>query len=407
MDNKRHAVLIIMAICMLGAHFLPLFPQDPPDSESETWNRVSGALEKFSIDPAKNFQLIEEIDQLSYWTMICDEIKHTRYLQRLFSEHFPVEDINEAQLDILFFMLKAYTSPTLYEAPKPVIARLVETAKSRPAWFAQKLLLREDWRTMTRLMIEADIESISGERQGLREILTGLKDQDAENKLLGFFRGLDSDKKNELAKFEEFLKDPAGKLADLSNVYDLWSLFGRYNELRIDETGILQEKDDSISILKEWIKKDIDIRKIKVLFYLITHFDGGYPGLVMEDVAEDVFLEHCPLFIAALDKEPNWRYIIFSLSYGLQTAPPLGNTDMEMKIRAQLEFLKKHIFTDARIAPATTVRRASSLLEKGRFERCAQVSVTGNRTLAVRQKISLPKKPLRVFVNPNHEWLTR
>lgn len=46
-------------------------------------------------------------------------------------------------------------------------------------------------------------------------------------------------------------------------------------------------------------------------------------------------------------------------------------------------------------------------LEKGRFERCAQVSITGNRTLQIRQELSLPKKPLRVLVNPNHEWLTR
>ncbi len=46
-------------------------------------------------------------------------------------------------------------------------------------------------------------------------------------------------------------------------------------------------------------------------------------------------------------------------------------------------------------------------LEKGRFERCAQVSVTGNKTLSIRQEIPLPKKPLRVLVDPNHEWLRR
>ncbi len=46
-------------------------------------------------------------------------------------------------------------------------------------------------------------------------------------------------------------------------------------------------------------------------------------------------------------------------------------------------------------------------LGKNRFMRCAQISITGNRTLKVQQEISLPKKPLRVLVNPNHEWLTR
>jgi hypothetical protein len=46
-------------------------------------------------------------------------------------------------------------------------------------------------------------------------------------------------------------------------------------------------------------------------------------------------------------------------------------------------------------------------IENGRFERCAQVSITGNRTLQIRQELSLPKRPLRVLINPNHEWLTR
>ena len=45
--------------------------------------------------------------------------------------------------------------------------------------------------------------------------------------------------------------------------------------------------------------------------------------------------------------------------------------------------------------------------DKGQLVRLAQVSVTGNRSLPVEQEISLPKKPLRVVVNPYLEWLTR
>ncbi|MEN6561271.1 MAG: M1 family aminopeptidase [Acidobacteriota bacterium] len=45
--------------------------------------------------------------------------------------------------------------------------------------------------------------------------------------------------------------------------------------------------------------------------------------------------------------------------------------------------------------------------EKNRLERCAQVSVTGNKTLSIRQEVSLSEKPLRVLVDPNHEWLRR
>ncbi|MEN6561272.1 MAG: hypothetical protein ABFD52_10900 [Acidobacteriota bacterium] len=201
-------------------------------------------------------------------------------------------------------------------------------------------------------MLQADIDSISGERKGLREILSGLKDQEAENKFLGFFRDLDGEKQNELVKFGEFLKDPAGKLDELRDVYNLCSTIGRYDDLRIDETRTLQEKDNSILILEKWIKKDIDKGKVRVLFCLVTHCDSAYHNEVMDGVVQDVFLEHYPLFIAALENESNWRSIVFSLGYGLlereryahKTASIPGNTRIEMRIRAQLEFLKKIVY---------------------------------------------------------------
>lgn len=370
MTKKYQALLIVMTICVLGAHPLPIFPQDSPNPESEAWDRVSGLLGRFQIDPVANFPLIKEIDQLSYWTMIYDEIKGVNFLIDLFSKHFPAADIDERRLNVVFFMLKAYTSPTSYEAPRPVISRIIEIAKSRPEWFARNLLLREDWKDITRLMLEADIESRSGERKGLREILIGLKDQDTENQLLGFFHDLDSEKQNELARFDEFLKDPAGNLGKLGNIYNVCSTMGRHDDLRIDKNRILQPEDNSIIILEKWIKKDMDTGKIRVLFYLMTHCDSAYHEEFMGDVVQDVFLEHYPLFIAALESEPNWRSIIFSLSYGLlpserythKTAPIPGNTGMEMKIRAQLEFLKENIFIDVKIESPTTEMKASSVL---------------------------------------------
>ena len=44
--------------------------------------------------------------------------------------------------------------------------------------------------------------------------------------------------------------------------------------------------------------------------------------------------------------------------------------------------------------------------DKGKFVRFAQVSITGNTTVPVEGEIKLPRKPLRVVVNPNFEWLT-
>jgi hypothetical protein len=352
MTKKYQAVLIVMTIFVLGAHSLPIIPQDSPNPESEVWNRVSGILGRFLIDPMANFHLLRDIDQLSYWTMIYDEIKGTRYLADLFSKHFTAAGIDEGRLDMIFFMLKAYTSPTSYGAPKPVISKIVEIASSRPEWFARNLLLRQDWRDITRLMLEADISVISGERTGLREILTGLKDQDTQSQFLGFFHDLDSEKQNELARFGEFLKDPARKLDDLRTIYDLGLAIGKYDGLHIDETGTLQTKDNSILILEKWIENDADTRKVRVLYYMMTHCDDGYPSLLMEEVAQDVFLEHYPLFIAALENEPNWRSVVFSLSYGLlqserythMTAYIPGHSGIEMRIRAQLGFLKRNVY---------------------------------------------------------------
>ncbi len=45
-------------------------------------------------------------------------------------------------------------------------------------------------------------------------------------------------------------------------------------------------------------------------------------------------------------------------------------------------------------------------IEKGRLVRCATVTLVGNDTLAVENEVSLPKKPLRMLVDPYHEWLT-
>jgi len=45
--------------------------------------------------------------------------------------------------------------------------------------------------------------------------------------------------------------------------------------------------------------------------------------------------------------------------------------------------------------------------DKGQRTRLAQLNITGNRSLPIEQEIRLPKKPVRVLINPSFEWLTR
>lgn len=351
MIKKKFFSQLTIAICFLSISFFRMLAQESRNSEEEAWTMISSDLECFLIDPVANFHLIKRVDNLNYWTFVYRNLKGNNYLEKLFSKQFSISDIDETKLGVILHLLKAFSSPTSYRALEPIISRIIEISSAKPEWFARNLLLRDDWREIARLIIKADIENILGQRKGLIDILSDLKDPEITEELKDLFNELDNEKRNEFDRFEEFMKDPAGNLDKIKDIYNLCAVMGNRDMLYLDEHKVLRPENNSILLLQDWIKKDTDERKIKVLFHLMNHCDSAYHSEVIGGIAEDVFLECQPKFVSALKNEPNWRSIMLAVSYGLyykdkelkRTLCTLGNSDFEMRMKSQLEFLRKYI----------------------------------------------------------------
>jgi hypothetical protein len=299
-------------------------------------------------DPIASFPLLKQIDDLSYWTIIYERHSRKSYVRELFSTHFAIAGIDKIELDIIFHLLRAYSSPASYELPKPIITRILEISSAKPKWFSLNLLKREEWRAILRLMVEADGESTTEPRGGLRDIPAYL-DKIRGQEVVAFFSELDNEEKNELGRFGEFMKDPSGNLDKVANIYNLCGTLNQYEMLHLDEKGWLQKKDNSTLILEDWIKDETTEKKIQVLFHLLKHCISPYHREELTDTAIAVLFEHPLLFVSALKNEPKWRSIISGLSnylpdsneHFIKTMSMLGNSDIEMKIKSQLEFLGK------------------------------------------------------------------
>jgi hypothetical protein len=175
-----------------------------------------------------------------------------------------------------------------------------------------------------------------------------VKDQEAKKQLLDLFHELDCEDQSELGRFEEFMKDPAGNLGKITNIYNICSTIGRHDDMHLDENKTLSPKDNSILILRDWVRSDTNEKKIKVLFHLFNHCDSAYHQIILSGMAIAVLFEHRTLFVSALKDEPNWRMIMLRLSEPLynrdkgfhNTLGILGNSDFEIRLRSQLEFLR-------------------------------------------------------------------
>lgn len=339
MVKKNYSSGVILLVCLLSILFIPLLAQNSRNSEAEIWTMISCYLDCFLADPITNIPLLKKVDDLPYWTSIYFWLKEKSVLKETFSKHFLIGDIDEVQLDAMFRLLKAYSSPISYERLKPIIFRIIEISSIKPEWFARNLLLRDDWREITRLIVKGDFESIVGQRKGLRDIMSILGDTEVKKQLMDFFIEIDNEKHEDVEKFREFMKDPSANLGKIMDIYDLCATMGPIY------------KDKSFDILVEWINKDTDEKKIRVLFQIMNHCDGAYHLEVIQGIAEEAFIEHQPRFVSALKDELNWRSIILSMSYGLydrdkefiRSLSTLGKSDFEMRIRSQLEFLRENL----------------------------------------------------------------
>lgn len=340
MDNKKFYGASLIAVGLLAMLFIPLLSQDSLNPEEVTWTRNSSCLDAFLADPMTYLPVLEGMDDSYYWTLVYSNIKGIRFVMReLFSKKLLANDSNEAKLDAIFRILKAYSSPLSYELIRPIISRIIEIASNRSGWFVRNLLSRDDWREILRLIIRGDIEHFSGMRGGLKDILFDIEDSENKKKLMDSFAEIENEERKDSEKLSEFIRDPSKGLDGIEGIYDLCHTMGP------------MYTNNSFDILVTWITKEPDEKKLTVLFHLMSHCDGAYHREMLNDVTVRFFLKQKPLFVSALKKTANWRWIIYIISGTLYEEDKefisilrtLGNTEIEIKVRAQLEFLRDHI----------------------------------------------------------------
>lgn len=340
MDIKKLDKTLLILISLFALLFIASFSQDAANPEEVAWTRNSSYLDAFLADPMANLSCLERMDDLYYWTLVYGNIKRIPFMMReLFSKKLLASDVDEAKLDAIFRILKACSSPLSYEWIRPIISRIIEIASNRPGWFARNLLSRDDWIPTLRLIVKGDLGRFVGERGGLKNIISNLEDGKDKNKLMDSIKDIENEERMDSEKLSEFLKDPSKGLEGIEGIYDLCHMMGPIY------------LDNSFDILISWISKEPDKKKATILFHFMSHCDGAYNMEIMADLAVDFFLGHMPLVVSALKESPNWRWIVLYVSHWLReedgefesTISNLGNTEFEMKIRAQLEFLRDHI----------------------------------------------------------------
>lgn len=339
MDNKIiHGTLLIVA-GLSAILSIPLFSQDSPNSEEVTWTRNSSGLDAFLADPMDHLPILERMDDLYYWTLVYSNIKEIHFVRELFSKKLLSNDVDEPKLDAILRILKAYSSPLSYELIRPIISRIIEIASNRPEWFARKLLSRDDWGETLRLIVRGDIENNSGMRRGLKDILSDIEDGEDKKKLMDSFLEIKNEERKDSEELSEFIGDPSKGLDGIEGIYDLCGTMGPVHT------------NNLFDILLSWITKEPDEKKLAVMFHLMSHCDGAYHREMLDDAAVRFFLRQKPLFVSALKETPNRRWIVYIISGLLleedeefkSIISTLGNTEFEMKVKSQLEFLRDHI----------------------------------------------------------------
>ncbi len=348
MDNKIIQGTLLVGASLLAMLCMPLLSQDSLNHEEVAWTRNSSYLDAFLADPIANLSILERMDDWYYWTLVYGNMKGIPFMMReLFSNKLPANNADEAQLDAIFRLLKAYSSPLSYELKRPIISRTIEIASNRPEWFARNLLSRDDWKEILRLIVKeisrsiirGDVENSSVMRGGLKNVLLDLEDGENKKKLMDSFAEIENEERKDSEKLSEFIRDPSQGLDRIDGIYDLCGTMGP------------MYLSNSFDLLTSWIAKEPDEYKVAVLFHFMTHCDGAYHLEIMVDLAVDFFLGHMPLVVPALKRTRNWKWIVLFVSYWLceedeefkSTINALGSTEFEIKIRSQLEFLRDHI----------------------------------------------------------------
>lgn len=330
--------MLIVIISLLYA-----FPKSTLISEEENWLIISNSLQCFLKDPMTNYQRIEEIEDLFYWTNVYVEIYGGDYIRELFARHFQVRDIDSKKLDIILSLLIKYSWPPNWDdvGMKPIVSRIVEIIKDRPIWFFKELINRLDWKEILRLI--ALDKTVS-----LRDYFVRIPYQDIRAELISALEEIEIEKKTEVQRLEEFLKDPINNFDKIKNIFFLCSAMAIHDWSHINKDKILPEEENSLAIISNFIEEKPDEKKVDILLHLISHCTTwGYEPEIIMELGAKVFVQNPVLFARCLSKHKGWRSILYLISYFLSYEDPgfrtiinrLGNSNFENNLKSQLDFL--------------------------------------------------------------------
>mgnify|MGYP000950799820 CR=1 FL=1 len=334
----------LIFILIIFVSDLPAFQELNFSDEFKKWEVVSHQLQEFLNDPVANFSEVKKIDDLFYWTNIYVEINGGRYVNELFSRHFKVEDIDSQTLDIIYYLLDKYSCPSNwwnFAGIKPIISRLVEAIEAKPRLFFEDLLKRNDWKKYLKL-IALDKDA------NLNRYCAAVPDPDVRAELLNYLNELEDEKRTEVQRLEEFLKDPENNFDKIKNIYFICSTMAVRDRGYVDENKNLPDEYFSPGIIFDYIKEDPDDRKIEILLHMIAHCTtSGLEPYVITELGAEIFFEYPEIFARGLSEHKNWKSIVYLISAFLFYRDPgykeiisrLGNTDFENNLKSQLNFL--------------------------------------------------------------------
>lgn len=339
-------------ILIIGTPFLYPLQEREVSVSTENWNDISTRLSRFLADPVVNFPDMKIIEDLSYWTNIYDEINGGSYIKTLFSRHFKAEDIDESLMDMIYYLLSAYTYPANWwddYGIKPIIGRILEVIKAKPEWFFKDLVKRDCWKDHLKLILRHNLSDA-------KSYLDLVSDASTRQEILSFIEIYEDEKRTEVPRLEAFLIDPANNFDKIKDIYSICSVMYIRNMLYLDENKNLAAEYDSVGIIENYIRESPDGEKIKILIHLLLNCNPyGREAYVFAELGSEMFYENTELFARSLSGYRMWRSILYSIHGFLYYRDPgykkvigrLGNTEFEKKLREELVFLsslaqKKH-----------------------------------------------------------------
>lgn len=344
---KKYGPILIIIFLLIGLS-LAVAEKAEKAGEEENWALISEWLKGFLINPYSNFYLIEKIDDLFYWTTIYVDFFGVDYVNELFSNHFKVKELDKNSLDIIYSLLEKYSYPSnRWERSgiKPIVSRIVEFMRARPDDFLLDLIHRPNRKQILKLIrLDPQFE--------INLNCFGQANSEAEEEIFRILNELEKEERSQLQRFEEFLKDPVNNFEQVADIYFICSTMARRDRLYVNENKILPDEYFSPGVIEDYLRKDPDERKIRILIHLISSCTTpGVESYVIAELGSEIFVENPKLFARVLKQNRAWRSIIYLISDLIYSRDPgfkslqekLGNEEFELLLKDQLKFLSKVI----------------------------------------------------------------